>query len=109
MVLSSANLKTPGKRLDARLLHRTYYNGGIEASLDFGPTEGNFSPSVWGLATDASSGGCSIIVIEPPEPIEPGTNCRLQIDAIGPIKADVVWVEHIDLGAFKLGLRFRDE
>ena len=110
MALSQLELKPRKKRLDARLLHRTYYNNDIEASLDFGPTDRNFAPTVWGLATDASSGGCSIVAIEPSVRLEPGLSCRLQIDTIDPpIKASVVWVEEIDTNAFKLGLRFSDE
>lgn len=109
MALSQLDLRVREKRLDARLLHRTYYNGDIEASLDFGPLDREFSPTVWGLATDASSGGCSIIAIEPTVRVGPGMSCRLQIDEIEPIKAHVVWVEQIALGSFKLGLRFSDE
>lgn len=109
MTLSQVNFKAQEKRLDARLLHRTYYNGEIEASLDFGSLEADFSPTDWGLVIDASSGGCSIIAIEPSKKLEPGMLCRLQIDEIDPLKANVVWVESIAPGSFKFGLRFCDE
>lgn len=109
MALSQPDLKTQQGRQDARQLHRTYYNDGLEASLDFGPIDKNFSPTIWGLATDASSGGCGIVAVEPSVRVEPGMHCRLKIEAIEPINANVVWVERIDLASFKLGLRFSDQ
>ena len=65
----------------------------------------NFTENIIGLAISESYGGCAVAVRKC-SLFSMGMRCLIVVGELGPIKAEVVWIEEVDLDLIKVGFKY---
>lgn len=70
--------------------------------------EQDFSPEIAGLVMEESRAGCGLVVLERQTEarINAGDYCMVKVARLGIVKAQVRWLNRIEEGIARLGLRY---
>lgn len=74
------------------------------------PDEFFFETEAAGLVIEEAYGGCALVVVRKliPESLAEGTRLQIKVAKLGPMKAEVRWIRHLDDDVSKLGLQYVD-
>ena len=74
------------------------------------PDELFFETEAVGLVLEEAYGGCALAMVRKllPDTLAEGTRFQIKVATLGPMKAEVRWIRHLDEDVSKLGIQYVD-
>lgn len=77
------------------------------ALIDFNPSQNEFNPTAVGLSIDEAYKGSGIAMLSKNAPVK-GSEVRIQIGNLAPLKAKVAWFKELDEHVCRIGFEFEE-
>lgn len=69
-----------------------------------------FEPEAAGLVLEEAYGGCALAMVRKqlPDTLAEGSRFQIKVAKLGPMKAELRWIRHLDDDVSKLGVQYVD-